>query len=65
VREAANPARCASCPPDRVCAWSCEQGLSIPDIEVGAQLLLEGKLDAQVLQPDVDPALCARYNDVR
>jgi hypothetical protein len=64
VREAASPARCTACPPDRVCAWDCEQGLSIPDIEYGAQLLLDGKLDAPVLAPDADPALWERYNGV-
>ncbi len=23
-----DPERCASCPPDRVCAWACQQGWS-------------------------------------
>lgn len=62
VREAASPARCAACPPDRVCAWDCEQGLSIPDIEHGARLLREGRLAAPSLSPEAEPALWTRYN---
>lgn len=65
IREAASPARCASCPPGRVCAWDCEQGLSIPDIEHGAQLLREGKLATPTLLPEAEAALWARYNAVR
>ncbi len=65
VREAASPARCAACPPDRVCAWDCEQGLSVPDIEHGAQLLREGKLATPTLAPEAEAALWARYNAVR
>lgn len=31
-------ARCALCPPDRVCAWCCEQGAGVEEILVGAVL---------------------------
>lgn len=33
-----NEARCAQCPPDRVCAWDCIQGASPMDIIIGAAL---------------------------
>ncbi len=31
-------ARCEQCPPDRVCAWCCEQGAGVEDILIGAVL---------------------------
>ncbi|WP_119071810.1 hypothetical protein [Aggregatilinea lenta] len=30
--------RCRTCPPERVCAWSCAQGTSAADIVTGAAL---------------------------
>jgi hypothetical protein len=34
----ASESRCASCPPDRVCAWACIQGTGVEDIVIGAML---------------------------
>jgi hypothetical protein len=39
-----DPARCAVCPPDRVCAWACEQGWGVNDILVEITLIEAGKL---------------------
>lgn len=30
--------RCATCPPERVCAWACIQGAGMEDIVAGAAL---------------------------
>jgi hypothetical protein len=43
---------CASCPPDRICAWSCLQGIGISDAVVGAALLLDGRLNPQPDEPE-------------
>jgi hypothetical protein len=34
----ASESRCRQCPPDRICAWACLQGTSIPDRTIGAVL---------------------------
>lgn len=63
ARMRASAARCATCPPERVCAWDCEQGLSIPDIMNGVTLLLEGKLNrAEPAPVPADRAIWQRYN---
>ncbi|GAB4415300.1 MAG: hypothetical protein Kow00106_10700 [Anaerolineae bacterium] len=36
--ERANEARCAQCPPERVCAWACVQGINRADAIAGAVL---------------------------
>lgn len=36
--ERANEARCAQCPPERVCAWGCVQGTNRADVVTGAAL---------------------------
>jgi hypothetical protein len=36
--ERANEARCAQCPPERVCAWGCVQGTNRADVVTGAVL---------------------------
>ena len=33
-----NPERCADCPPERVCAWDCEQGQGVLEIMMGEAL---------------------------
>ena len=33
-----NEARCAQCPPERLCAWDCIQGASPMDMIIGAAL---------------------------
>ena len=37
----ARACRCRDCPPDRVCAWDCVQGMNTADIVIGATLALE------------------------
>lgn len=34
----ATASRCTQCPPDRVCAWACVQGMNVEDIVIGAML---------------------------
>lgn len=41
VKQAAGPvdqARCDACPPERVCAWDCEQGQGVLEILMGEAL---------------------------
>jgi len=45
-----DPKRCAHCPPDRVCAWACEQGWGVHEIAVHTNLIQNG-----VLAPPADP----------
>ncbi len=33
-----DPARCKDCPPERVCAWDCEQGQGVLEIMMGEAL---------------------------
>ncbi|NLF76003.1 MAG: hypothetical protein GX573_09915 [Chloroflexi bacterium] len=50
----ASETRCASCPPDRVCAWACVQGTSVEDIIIGA--MLEQGLDWALRTSDAECA---------
>jgi len=34
----ASESRCNRCPPERMCAWACVQGTSVPDRLIGAVL---------------------------
>ena len=36
--------RCKDCPPDRVCAWDCEQGQGVLEILMGEALADQAKL---------------------
>ena len=45
----ANENRCQHCPPERVCAWACVQGTSLPDRVVGAVLEQSPQLGARTL----------------
>lgn len=38
LKTCASEARCANCPPERVCAWGCIQGAGHEDIVIGAVL---------------------------
>lgn len=38
LKTRATEAMCANCPPDRVCAWGCVQGMNSADIVIGAAL---------------------------
>ncbi len=51
IRTTPCAAKCADCPPDRVCAWACQQGASMDDIVIGFILDLEGKLGHAPLDP--------------
>ena len=41
----ARACRCRDCPPDRVCAWDCVQGMNMADIVIGATLALERQIN--------------------
>ena len=48
-------ARCDDCPPDRVCAWDCEQGQGVLEILMGEALADQAKLnwpDSQDVEPE-------------
>ena len=36
--------RCADCPPERVCAWDCEQGQGVLEIMMGEALAEQARL---------------------
>lgn len=38
LKARATETMCATCPPDRVCAWGCVQGMNHADIVIGAAL---------------------------
>lgn len=38
LQTCASETRCQNCPPDRVCAWACNQGAGVEDIVIGAVL---------------------------
>jgi hypothetical protein len=48
---------CRGCPPDRVCAWACQQGWGITDNALAARLGLNDADGEAVKQ-----ALCECYN---
>jgi hypothetical protein len=50
----ANENRCKVCPPDRICAWACVQGMGMEDILIGA-LLEQG--DSWAFKPVTRPGL--------
>ncbi|MEP0762121.1 MAG: hypothetical protein HRF48_05215 [Chloroflexota bacterium] len=63
--ERASDCRCAHCPPERVCAWSCVQGLSPFDIVIGAALEQSDSWALQTPAPGqeaVHQALWETYN---
>ncbi len=53
IKYTQSPRRCATCPPDRVCAWSCIQGASVEDLIVGLVLQSQGKLTPPYPEPGV------------
>lgn len=55
----ATASRCDNCPPDRVCAWGCVQGMNQADIVVGAWLEQSRSWAFQSETPAPDPALHA------
>ncbi len=46
-----DPRNCETCPPDQICAWSCRQGWSVPDILATERLVWEGKLKTPAPPP--------------
>lgn len=57
--------RCLSCPPDRVCAWACAQGLGVIDNWISA---IRAHELAWPANPDIAPvhrALWECYNSVQ
>lgn len=61
----ASESRCASCPPDRVCAWACIQGTGVEDIVIGAMLEQSQNWTLRTSDPEsatVQQALWDTYN---
>ncbi len=58
----ASPSPCDDCPPERVCAWACMQGMGVEEIVIGAALAREGVLDQATAGDAVRAALWGRYN---
>ncbi|MBP7689848.1 MAG: hypothetical protein KA765_18165 [Thermoflexales bacterium] len=50
--EPVDQARCDDCPPERVCAWDCEQGQGVLEIMMGEALTAEARQPLKV-EPDV------------
>ena len=50
--EPVDQARCDDCPPERVCAWDCEQGQGVLEILMGEALADEARQPLKV-EPDV------------
>ncbi len=46
--------RCNNCPPERVCAWDCEQGQGVLEIMMGEALAEQARLHLRV-EPEVEP----------
>jgi hypothetical protein len=47
-------ARCDKCPPERVCAWDCEQGQGLLEIMMGEALAEQARRPIE-LEPDAEP----------
>jgi hypothetical protein len=52
--------RCDDCPPERVCAWDCEQGQGVLEIMMGEALIAEARRPIKT-EPDVAPIERALY----
>ena len=62
--EPVDQARCDDCPPERVCAWDCEQGQGVLEIMMGEALAAEARaasLTPITTEPDVEPIERALY----
>ncbi len=55
LKTRASSAQCASCPPDRVCAWACVQGANMEEVAAGAYLMAVGRLNPAL--PPVAPEI--------
>jgi len=54
--------RCENCPPERVCAWACVQGMNIEDIIIGAMLEDSTNWAFQTERPEAEPVRQALWN---
>ena len=54
IRPVVDQERCKNCPPDRVCAWDCEQGQGVLEILMGEALADQAKLNWPD-KPSVEP----------
>jgi hypothetical protein len=54
--------RCDDCPPERVCAWDCEQGQGVLEIMMGEALAEQARL---MLPTGSEPAQQALYDTTR
>jgi len=58
---------CGNCPPDRVCAWDCEQGMGVLEILLGQALAERARRAPPIVMPDpelapISAALWECYN---
>ncbi|MBI5563534.1 MAG: hypothetical protein HY870_01470 [Chloroflexi bacterium] len=58
--EPVDQARCDDCPPERVCAWDCEQGQGVLEIMMGEALTDDARRPIKT-EPDVEPIERALY----
>jgi hypothetical protein len=61
VVEPVNQDRCADCPPERVCAWDCEQGQGLLEILMGEALAEQARLMLPVGSEPTQQALYDIY----
>ena len=54
-------ARCDNCPPERVCAWDCEQGQGVLEIMMGEALAEQARLQLPVGSEPTQRALYDIY----
>ena len=52
--------RCDDCPPERVCAWDCEQGQGVLEVLMGEALAEQARQQLGI-EPEVEPAQQALY----
>lgn len=63
VPSCVDPTRCATCPPDRVCAWACEQGWGVVDVLISKSLPVPDEApDEASRDPALNQALWESYN---
>ena len=54
-------ARCDDCPPERVCAWDCEQGQGVLEILMGEALTEQARLTIPIGSEPTQQALYDIY----
>ena len=63
IKQASGPvdqSRCDDCPPERVCAWGCEQGQGVLEIMMGEALAEQARLPLPT-ESEAEPAQQALY----